>query len=182
MILAYPEQRSLVYPLVKPFLELALFRRKPQDLPQSLLLLWVVLAAHALMGFAFFMQRIGAFEALLAGMCGTTLLALLTASLLALNGLRARIVRTLTALAGIDLVIGVVALPVSIWLHLGLDGGAVDGLASLLFLLLLAWNLGAAGHVLRHALSAPLAMGVVIALIFYVVSESVLTRLFPGPV
>lgn len=170
-----------MYTLVKPFIELALFRRSPQQLPESTLLLWLVLSAHALLGVLLFAHRFPVGEALVAGVAGTAILCALTVSLLAINRLRSRLIRTLTALAGVDVVIGLLALPISGWLQHAMTGGATDGVAAMLFLCLLVWNLGAAGNVLRHALSAPLGMGLVLALIFYVVTVSVMNNLFPGP-
>jgi hypothetical protein len=175
-----------VYTLIKSFVDLALLRIAPQDLPASPFLLQLLLALHALIGALHFMQGNDALTALIAGLSGTAVLAALTATLLYLNGLRQRLVQTLTALAGVDVVIGVLSLPLSGWLRRAAEASAQqppatgDGAATILLLGLLLWNLGAAGHVLRHALSAPLAMGVVLALIFYVVSMTCLSLLLPG--
>ncbi len=169
-----------MYALVHPFVQLALLRNRPQDLPWSPLLLALVLAAHALLGVVLFSFRLPLAQALGAGLAGSALLAVMTVSLLAVNRLMPRAVQTLTALAGADVVVGIAALPVTAWLHGDLEGGAASGLPGLLYLVLLGWNLAVAGHVLRHALDAPLALGVVIALVFYVLSVSVLNGMFPG--
>lgn len=169
-----------MYALVQPFVQIALLRLKPQDLPWSPLLLGITLAAHVALGAMVFAFRLDPVRALGAGLAGTALLAAMTASLLYVNGLGARTTQTLTALAGADVVIGVAALPVTAWLHGYQDEGAASGLPGLLFLLLLGWNLGVAGHILRHALNAPLPLGIVIALVFYVLSVNVLHAMFPG--
>lgn len=171
---------SAVYALVHPFVQLTLLRLKPQDLPYSPVLMGLTLAAHYVLGVSLFLFRLPLLQSLLAAATGTILLCALAVSLLYLNRLQARAVQTVTALAGADVVVSVAALPVTAWLHGALSSGAASGLPGLLFLLLLAWNLTVAGHVLRHALSAPLPLGLVIALVFYVVSVNILHALFPG--
>jgi len=169
-----------VYALVHPFVQLALLRLRPQDLPWSPVLLGLTLCVHAVLGVVLFLFRLPLLESLLAAIASTTLLCVLTVSLLYVNRLQARAVQTVTAMAGADVVVGIAALPVTAWLHGSLDEGAASGLPGLLFLLLLGWNLTVAGNVLRHSLSAPLPLGIVIALVFYVISVNVLHALFPG--
>ena len=168
-----------MYAFILPFVEIALFRKAPQDLPESRLLLGLALGAHAALGMALYAMRKDPLTALIAGATGTLLLVALTLSLLFAIGLAPRTVRTLTALSGIDVVIGVVGLPVTAWLNAATGASPIDGVASLAFVVLLIWNLAVAGHVLRHALSVPLPMGVVLALIIFVVSVIVMMRLFP---
>ncbi len=169
-----------MYALVNPFLQIALLRLRPQDLPVSTLLMGLTLGGHVLLGVVLFAFRMPLPEALLAAVTGTALLGAMTVSLLYVNRLQSHWLQTLTALAGADVVVGMAALPVTAWLHGSLDEGAASGLPGLLFLLLLGWNLAVSGHVLRHALSAPLPLGIVVALVFYVLSVTIMQALFPG--
>ena len=169
-----------MYALLNPFVQIALLRYKPQDLPASNLLLKLALSAHVVLGVLMFTYRLALPQALLAGAVSTLLMCALTASLLFANRRAARIVQTLTAMAGSDVVVGIAALPVTSWLQGPLDGAAAGGLAGLLFLLLVAWNLIVAGHVLRHALSSSLPLGVVLALVLYILSVNVIHAMFPG--
>ena len=52
---------------------------------------------------------------------------------------------------------------------------------TILLLAVVVWSLVVMGHVLRHALSAPLIIGLVVALIFYWIAVSVQNALFPLP-
>jgi hypothetical protein len=169
-----------VYALVNPFVQLSLLRLKPQDLPYSPLLMGLMLAAHWVLGVVLFAFRLPPAQALAAALVGTVLLCAMTVSLLYLNRMPARAVQTVTAMAGADVVVGIAALPVTAWLHGSLTDGAASGIPGLLFLLLLGWNLAVAGHVLRHALNAPLPLGIVVALVFYVLSVTTLNSLFPA--
>ncbi|MFT5172433.1 MAG: hypothetical protein ACI8W7_000597 [Gammaproteobacteria bacterium] len=169
-----------MYALLHPFVQIALLRCKPQDLPASTLLLKLALSAHVVLGVFMFTSRLALPQALLAGAVSTLVMCVLVASLLFANRRSARIVQTLTAMAGSDVVVGIAALPVTSWLQAPLDGASASGLTALLFLLLVAWNLIVAGHVLRHALSSPLPLGVVLALVLYMISVNVIHALFPG--
>jgi len=169
-----------MYALVNPFVQIAFLRCGPQDLPASMFLLKLTLAAHALLGVLMFANRLSLVQALLAGAISTLVMCALTASLLFANRRSARIVQTLTAMAGSDVVVGIVALPVAAWLHGTVDGAVASGLPGLLFLVLVVWNLVVAGHVLRHALSSPLPLGIVLALVLYMLSVNVMHALFPA--
>jgi len=166
--------------LVAPFVQIALLRCKPQDLPASIFLLKLALFAHVLLGVLMFTTRLSFAQALLAGATSTVVMCALTASLLFANRRSARTLQTLTAMAGSDVVVGVAALPVTAWLHGTVDGAAASGLPGLLFLALVVWNLVVTGHVLRHALSSSLPLGVVLALLLYILSVNVIHALFPA--
>jgi hypothetical protein len=155
-------------------------RAGPQDLPWSPLLLWLTLAVHWLLGSAVFAFRLPLGQALGAGLVGTAVLVAMTVSLLYINRLQGRTVQSVTALAGADVIVGLAALPVTASLHGTSDQTGPSGITALLFLIILCWNLTVTGHVLRHSLNAPLALGIVIALIFYILSVNVLHALFPA--
>lgn len=171
-----------MYAFVQPFVQIALLRATPQDLPLSPFLLKLTLIVHATLGVIMFTHRLPLPESVLAGLTSTLVMCALTASLLFANRRSARIVQTLTAIAGSDIVIGVVALPLTAWLHNIADGPAASGIPGLLFLALVVWNLIVAGHVLRHALSGPLTLGIVLALVLYMLSVNIMHTLFPGMV
>ena len=152
---------------------------KPQDLPPSGTLLAVVLVAHTLVGVAVAAVSLGFRQALAAGIVDTALMCGLTTGLLVLRTLRERTVQTLTALAGAGTVIGVLAYPASLWLHDAHEANESSAAAGLLLLAVLGWSLAVSAHVLRHALSAPYYIGLLIAVAFYWISVRVLSGLFP---
>jgi hypothetical protein len=154
---------------------ICLFRMAPQDLPSSPVLLGIALAAHAASGTFVAVLVLDVPRAVGAGVTGTLLLALLTATLLGLNRLTERIPQTLTALAGCDALIGVLAMPVMYYAHTA-EGAQ---LAAPLVLAMIIWSIAVFGHVLRHALSTPRFVGVVVALVFYWISMSILNHLYP---
>ena len=168
-----------MYALVHPFVQIALLRSRPQDLPGSRLLLALALGAHLVLGCGVYAFRLPAGEAIGAALVSTTMLVVLVVSLLYINRVMARVMQTMTALAGTDVVIGIAALPVLAWTHANTDALQASGLPGLLQLVLMFWNFAASGHVLRHALGAPFPVGIMVALMFFVMTLTVLVGLFP---
>ena len=165
--------------LIHPFVRICLLRLRPQDLPSSGTLLALALAAHALMGAAVASVNLRLGQALAAGVIDTALMCGLTSGLLMLRTLRERTVQTLTALAGAGAVIGLVAWPVSFWLHDAYQASAPSPALGVLVLAVLGWSLTVSAHVLRHALSAPFYIGLLISVAFYWISLRILSGLFP---
>ncbi len=165
--------------LIHLFLEVLLLRKGPQDLPTAPFLLYLTLGLHALSGVALAFAYQPPFAALALGITDTALLALLTGSLLYLQRRQARLVQTLTALAGTGFVLALAALAPTWWLAHAHEAGSEAGLPAFALLGLVLWSLVVTGHVLRHALSAPLIVGVLIAIVFYWVALNVQDALFP---
>ena len=165
--------------LIHPFVQICLLRMKPQDLPSSGLLLALVLTAHVLVGMAVAGVNLRFAQALAAGVIDTALMCGLTAGLLMLRTLRERTVQTLTALAGAGAVIGFVAYPVSMWLHAAYQAREPAPALGVLLLAVLGWSMVVSAHVLRHALSAPFYIGLIISVAFYWISIRILSGLFP---
>ena len=169
-----------MYALIEPFVQIALLRRKPQDLPVSRLLLQVTLIAHAFMGMLMFAPQLALPQALLAGITNTLLMGVLTASLLFATGMSKRITQSLTAMAGSDVVVSLVALPVTLMLQGEVNADSTQQIASLLAIILVVWNLFVIGHVLRHAISSTLPVGIALSLVFIVLSFKLTHSLFPS--
>lgn len=165
--------------LVRPFVEICVLRRGPQDLPVSTLLLGIMLVAHTVSSILLSAVTLNVWKALMAGITDTLLVALLTGSLLYVYRLQARIVQTLTAMTGTGAIITLVAIPLFTWLQSGQQAGQGSPLAALLVLGIIAWSLGVSGHILRHALSIPYFLGILIAFAFFWISHTVFNALFP---
>jgi len=166
--------------IVNPFIQICLLRQGPQDLPTSGILLAIALTAHTVMSIVWSNISLNAISALLSGLLDTLLLVVLTATLLYAQRRKARVVQTLTALAGTGTIITFLALPVSGWLQ-GVDQSAGEGgLAVIMLLLLMVWSLAVVAHIFRHALSIPYFFGLVLAVVFYGISISAFRALFSG--
>ncbi len=167
-----------MFALIRPFVQLCLFQTEPQRLPASTLLLALALIAHILaetMGFAMLLDPPTAF---LAGLTGTVLLIALTASVLLVQRQQARIVQTVTALAGSITLLDLVGLSVLSWREAAHASGSDQGLPILALLVLTAWSLGVQGHILRHALSVPFFIGILVSIFFFWITLNVMRYLF----
>ncbi len=165
--------------IVNPFVQICLLRQGPQILPTSGILLAIALTAHTVMSILLANVSLSVFSAFFSGIVDTVLLVVLSATLLYVQRRNARVIQTVTALAGTGAIITLVALPISGWLH-GADQGAGEGgFALLLLLILTGWSLAVAGHIFRHALSVPYFLGLILAVVFYGISISVFRALFP---
>ena len=167
--------------LIHPFVRICLLRMKPQDLPSSSMLLALALLAHTVMSVILAAVDLRFGQALAAGAVDTALLSGFTVALLKLQKLPERTVQTLTALAGAGAVIGFVAYPLSLWLHdaHGADTASPALGLGLALLLMLGWSLTVSAHILRHALSAPFYLGLLVSIVFYWISLKILGSLFP---
>ena len=153
---------------------------RPQDLPSSSTLLVLVLLAHTLLGVAVAAVNLRFGQAIVAGVTDTALLCGLTAALLIQRKLRERTVQTVTALAGAGTVIGILAYPVSLWLHDAYQTNEQSPVLVTVLLMVLGWSLVVSGHILRHALSVPYYLGLLVSIAFYWISLMILSNLFPS--
>ncbi len=135
------------------FLDICLLRRGPQDVPASAALLTAVLGAYGISSMLVLLVSSQAATAIIQALLDVGLLAALTYTLLNLSGYQARFVQTLTTLAGTGTLLGLIALPLVLWMSRTASDEGGSGAASLLFLLLLVWSIAVMSHVLRHALS-----------------------------
>jgi len=102
----------------------------------------------------------------------------LTSSLLYFTKYSARIIQTLTALAGTNSLLGILIIPVLFWLEqIGLNEGDTS-LPVLLLLGLIVWNLAVSAHILRHALAVPFFIGFFLTVVMYFLTVSILSQLF----
>ena len=162
--------------LVQAFWQICLLRMAPQDLPASSFLLVFSLAAHYLLGVMLYAVSAPLQQALLASAIGTGLLVIFAQSLLMLRGYATRSSQTLTALAGTDVVLGMIALPLTLIIQYGNE----LALIALLWFGLVIWSVVITAHILRHALSLPMAAGVALSIAYLFVTVAVMESIFPS--
>lgn len=153
--------------LFRAVLSIALLQSGPQVLPTSTVLLVLALAAHFGTGVLLGLFSLSLPMALLSALAGTLIVVALVHGLLLLHRRRARVTQTLTALAACEVLIGLLALPLTALYY---TSGGMAELASLLSLLMLGWNVAVAAHIFRHALSVSMGMGVLFAIGYIIVA------------
>ena len=163
--------------LVRTILEIAVLRTPPHAVPASTSLLVLMLGLHLLVGFVHGQLSLSAGAAAGSALLGTLVVAAFVHGMLAVARKAPRTRQTLTALAGCEVVIGLVALPVV----MAFQGTEDPGGAGILLLALLGWNLAVATHVFRHALDVSPFAGVAVAAGYMIVSFTVMGMALPSP-
>jgi hypothetical protein len=162
--------------LLKFFIDLALLRRGPQDLPASPALLALLAGGGLLVGTANGMRMFGGAAASFgANLLDLGLSMLLLYALLQVRGHTARWLQAASAFFGLGLRAGLILLLV----RGPAEQLGVSELAMLVELVLAVWLHVALGSVLRHALGIPLLAGVIIMLSYTVLAFNLIIRIFP---
>ena len=150
--------------LVNFFWGLCSLKTAPQDLPASHFLLGLMLLAYFLTSMVVAVLQWPVPQAVLAALLDTVLLTILCYVLLWARLLNQRFLQTLTALAGSGALLGWIAAPLIVWQkQVGATATGIAALPVLLLYMWMIWNVVVVGHILRHALSTALVLGVGLA-------------------
>lgn len=168
----------LVWLTACAFLDVALGRRGPQDIPASHGLFILSFTAYCAATFALTGMAEPLDVAFRAAGVDAVILPGFALSTLWLRGLRSRWLQTLTALAGVGALFTALAMPLFAVIA-GMPETPMSAIASALVLALFAWNVLAVGHILRHALSVPFPAGVLVAMAYVAVNTALVGYLVP---
>ncbi len=155
------------------------FKKKPEDLPYSISLFWLLLICALILDTLTLSLSVPAVD------FGTVLLTVTVhqvvslgslALLLVLLGYAKRINQILNSLLGTGLVISLFAVPPLLLLR-PMEEPA--GLAAIMLVLLNVWGLAITAHILRNALSTGLLVSVVLAIGFFMLSVWSMNTLLP---
>lgn len=145
------------------FLDICLFRKGPQDVPASMPLLKACLLAYGLSGLLVLLIGTPVPVALLQILLDMVLLGGLLYLALILHRHPKRFEQTLSALTGTGTLMGLLTLPLVVWIARQGAGGDTE-LPSVLMLALIAWSIAIMAHILRHAFNASIWAGALYAL------------------
>jgi hypothetical protein len=159
------------------FVDICLFKRGPQHVPASAFLLVLSLIAYAIVGEVLLSVEAVWWVAALQVAAEAGLLLSFTWVLLFLARRSSRYLQTATALLATD---AVISTPGALILHWWLANPAVRAFQMALFALMI-WHIAVVGHILRHALSRPLLHGVLLAVLYVVLSYQIMNALFASP-
>lgn len=162
-------------PLIRLFIEICLFRKGPQDIPPSMLLLWLTACTYLMVGFLLLGLEVDWLPAVVESLAELAMLLGFVWLLLALFKKTPRWQKTATAMLGSDVVISAPAIPLVGW-TLAVPDAA--GIHLILFGMML-WHVAVVAHILRHALSKPWTTGLLLAVAYVAGSYSVMMTLFP---
>ena len=150
--------------VLRAFWLVAILKRTPQSIPASRVLLWLMVVAHFIIGLLLATSSLSIDTAAVTAFLGTAVMLAFVYLILLMKGTRQRFVQTITALAGCEALIGLVALPMTYLFHMG---GGESGLIAIFSLLIFAWNIMIAAHIFQHAFNISSQQGVFYA-VFYI--------------
>lgn len=151
------------------FLDICLFRKGPQHIPASQVLLRATLAAYGISGLLVLLISLEPIRALLVMSADIALLTGLTYGVLSLSNYHGRFLQTLTALLGTGTLVQLMALPVSLWVSKTLEQ-EIAALPQLLYIALLVWSIAIIAHILQQALGVSRSIGVFYTLGYIAIS------------
>lgn len=165
------------------FLQIALRRRGPEDLPDSWFLLLlaglVYVIAQGLLALPVYHASVALARSLVLDLlllCGCLW------GLLRLTGHALRYRQTLTAMFGTGALLGACMIPFNHWLDLAADPGKPAIGPTLGLLAVVSWSLAVNGHIFSRALSAPFAAGLAISVAYFFLNYLVFAQFGPPPV
>jgi len=163
--------------LARQFIDIALLRAKPQDLPADT---GVLVLAVCLALFTFLVASLPEAEPGMA--LQRALLDLVVTGLFIYGGLLyqrrvSRFTQAFSALAGAGAVINLAAAVVTAGLR---PGEQASTLVMVLSLLLLAWSLALCAHVFRHTFTVSAPAGALIALVYVIIALQISHLLYPS--
>ncbi len=165
---------------INAFLAIALFKKKPQDLPSSKLLFNTALCFYAGIG----LLHTSIYETFDTAIQVTIidLLFLLSVIYLCLSFFRLnnRWQQTITAIAGSSSILGIVAIPVSLLLMQAQQNSLLASLAGYLMFFLFVWTIALYGYIFRHAFSILPFFAIFMAIFYNLLVYVVVSSLIPG--
>jgi hypothetical protein len=174
---------SAVKVLFLAFFNICRLSKRPQDIPASRNLLTLCLAVYGLLSIQLAVLSQPLDKAILAGVLEVVLIMIFSLALLQIRGKSVRWVQTVTALAGTGIIISAIAMPLYIFIGVGVENtGTASGfqaLGLLLLALLACWNITIMGHILRHALDISMFSGIVLAITYIWVIFSFTSAIMP---
>jgi hypothetical protein len=162
--------------LLRLFWNLCLFQQAPQDIPCSKALLTLLVLIYVVVAFLVLLPQADVLKNLLEVSVEISVIFAFVWLLLATVGKLSRYTQVLCAFLGSDALISLFAMPV---LLSTADSESVTIGAMSVLLALMLWHWLVCGHIIRHALSQPLSLGLAVALLYSLGSYQFMAWLFP---
>lgn len=166
--------------IVRAFMDIALRRRGPEDLPASGFLMSLTLAGYVAVSavtIAFYASD----AADLAAQIGLDLVLMFGffGFLLTVHRKMPRFRQTMTAALGTGMLLTAIAIPLVAWLSADTAGPLATAPAVLMYLVVL-WSITVTAHILQRALEIPFLGGVILAVGYFLLNVAAFARFFPA--
>lgn len=165
--------------LFRYWLDLCLLRAAPQDGPASAFVLGFALTCYVMVSVLVLTVSYGMGTGAQLAFLDLLVMTVFVLVMLYLSDKTSRIVQTLSALSGAGALLGLLALPLVLLSGPASTEASLPFALTLVWLLLSFWNLVVSAHIIRHALSTSLAIGVAMALLYVLISMQFATIIIP---
>lgn len=164
-----------MFDILKLIFDICLFKKGPQDIPHSVFLLKILIAAYAAVRGLMLTIGLSWFQALLQIAIEIAFVSGFSWIMLYLDRKPERFCQLASAFFGAIALIGFVALPAIATMAIGRGGWPVF----LLTLALTGWYCAVSAHIIYHALEQRLGLSIGVGVLFLLGSYQVLILLFP---
>ncbi len=161
-------------------LALLILKSTPQDLPYSPRLMMQLVVFYVLSGIVVLQTTLGPDEMIAGILLGLLVQYVFTYTVLAALNKNARFMQTFCALIGASLIFNIISWPVFSVLS---DEAALDALKSsmsLIFLLLISWEVLIKAHIFKHALEIKMFSALALSFSLFFISVTMSQLLFPA--
>ncbi len=165
--------------LAKAFLDICLLRKGPQDLPESSVLLTLCLILYTLTDVLLTVQTRPFTDALLVSLLDVGFLLLVTSLILKQHHHIERLGQAMTALFGTGVILGILVFPLVYGGVQNHHEGLTQQIIISLFLVMVIWNIAILAHIVRHAISTSMGVGIIIAILYVCMSSLLVAMVFP---
>lgn len=164
-----------MYEFLKLFFDICRLKKEPQDIPNSVWLLRLLIIIYILISFFTLFLSTDVINAILQVIVEISLLLGLTWIILWLAKKSERYQQTSCALIGTDALLSFIALPAIATMTLGQNSGL--GLIAIIILML--WHWLVSGYIFGKALAQPFIFGLGVSFMYLLTSFQLITVLFP---
>ncbi len=165
--------------IILAFFDICRLRLGPQDLPTSKTLLGLTLIFYTIISLMLSLIQMSLGKSLLSAIIDTGLLVILVGSLLYFTSHYERVIQTLTALAGTNILFGIPTIPLVFFIgQKSLNNNQVDFMVLLLFGVVM-WNFIVYAHILRNSLEIPMFASFALTILISILTFSILNQVIP---
>lgn len=161
------------------FLAICLLRKGPQDLPKSRVLLSYSFLLYMGMNILLTIQSRPLVDALLVSFLDVSFLLAVIFLILKQHHYLERLSQTMTALFGSGVILGICIFPLAYEGVQNQSAAWLQFIIVLLFLFMIIWNIVVLAHIVRHAISTSMGIGIMIAILYIWMNSLLITLLFP---
>ena len=167
-------------PDLQKLLAILILKAAPQDLPYSKQLMAKLMVAYIFSGIIVLKSTVSP-EDLVAGLfLGLAIQFLFVRIVLGALNHEARFVQTFTALLGVGIIFNLMSWPVFSGLASEVNSDSLKSLMSLLFLLLISWEVLVKAHIFKHALEMKMFSALALSFSLFFISIALSQFIFPA--